>query len=239
MTAGCGSGSGWRAMTPRTITAVVLAAGLLGGCEADLHDDVGPRVPVPNVAGHVVRAGEAAEELKVELRRAADATVIDSTDTDDDGEFAFADVGPGLWEVKVSGDEEGDFEALTAEFTVAAPESLMALGALDVWAYGAMPIEPEDGARVARPTLFAPLLLQWRLPSRAADWARAQVYDVAGEAVWFSDKRVSTEVTWNGLGSEGTYAGQFVPAGDYTWRVKVGFADGSEARLDRRQVRFE
>lgn len=218
---------------------LLLAAVLLTGCEADLQDGIGPRVPVPNATGGVVREAAPAGGLEVELRRAADAVVINSTETASNGRFDFSDVGAGAWEVKISGDENGDFEAVTREFTLADPDSLVDLGVFDIAAYGAAPLAPEDGAVMARPGPFAPVLFTWSLPTRSVLWARAQVYDAAGQAVWVSDKEAVAQALWNGLGSEGEYAGRLVPAGDYTWRVKVGFADGTEARLDRRGVRFE
>ena len=74
------------------------------------------------------------------------------------------------------------------------------------------------------------------LPDREVTWARVQVFDQDGHAVWYSLKKVAAEVTWNGVGSEGSYTGLMVPEGDYHWRVKFEFPDSLEARSNRRHI---
>ena len=56
---------------------------LVAACEVDVHEEAGPRVPVPNVVGRVLRAGAVAGDLDVELRTVPNADVVDSTETDE------------------------------------------------------------------------------------------------------------------------------------------------------------
>jgi hypothetical protein len=203
-------------------------------CSVDVQDGVGPSVPVPNVTGQATRAGDAAEDLEVDLRRAEDAVVVDSTSTNGAGEFLFADVTLGEWEVKVSGDEESDFDSVSREFTLAHAGSLVVLPDLDVSAYGTVLLEPQDGSEMPTPNPFQPILFRWTLPDREVSWTRVRVYDAAGRPVWASEKGVREQAVWNGLGNEGDYDGRLVTAGDYSWRLKLGFPDDLEARVDYR-----
>jgi len=222
-----------------TYTALLMALLVAPGCSPDLQDGLGPRVPVPNVLGMVVRAGEEAEDLEVELRTAETAVVTASTSTDDDGEFEFFEVQPGDWEIKVSGDDQGDFHAVSREFTLEETTDPVDLPATDIAAYGAQLSEPAAGATMPRPNPFQWLTFRWVLPESGVEWARVQVYDDQGESVWFSEEENSAEMAWNGLGNRGDSEGQAVPAGSYIWRVKMGLADGVEARLQSRELILE
>jgi hypothetical protein len=95
------------------------------------------------------------------------------------------------------------------------------------------------GASLEVPSLFSPLPFHWQLPERQVEWARVQLYDAGGGAVWNSSKDPVAEALWNGIGSEGPYAGQAVAAGEYYWRVKMQFPDGLEARLDPRPLTLQ
>ncbi|MCK4414613.1 MAG: carboxypeptidase regulatory-like domain-containing protein [Candidatus Eisenbacteria sp.] len=207
----------------------------LVGCEADVRDRVGPRVPVPNLTGQVVRAGAGADDVEVELRRAGDAAVVDSTETDQQGRFAFFGVAAGDWEIKASREEPGDFDSVSRTFVLADEEVPLELAAIDIHAYGAAPVEPEDQAVLPRPNLFAPMAFRWQLPERELRGVRVRCYDADGGAVWTSLKDIYNEIAWNGIGDEGEYRGELVPAGAYAWRVKVELEDGLEGRLDWRE----
>lgn len=209
------------------------------GCTVDVHDGVGPRVPIPNVEGLVVRVDAPAGNLDVDLRDAARATVLASTSTDRDGEFWFADIGTGIWEIKVSGAEEGDFNSVSREFSLEHPESLLTLAPMDVFAYGVTVLEPPDSGVVPKPNPFEPVTFRWILPEQAVKSARVRLYDGVGQPVWSSPRTLIEEALWNGLGNRGSYDGQLVPAGGYSWCVKMEFQDDLEARTDYRELELQ
>jgi hypothetical protein len=219
--------------------AVAYGAAVLGGfagCAVDVRDGVGPRVPIPNVTGHAMREANAADGLDVELRTLGGGAVVAATSTDAGGRFSFADVTAGDWEIKVSGDEPGDFDSVSQEFQLVDPEETLDLLPLDISAYGAAVEEPPDGATLAPPTLFEPTTFSWKLPDTEVAWARVQLYDEDGDAVWSSAKEVTEQADWNGIGNEGSYVGIAVSAGTYSWRVKLELAAGLQARLDPRTL---
>ena len=220
---------------------LLVGIGMLGvmGCEVDVHDGLGPREPDPNVIGVVLRAGDPAKGLEVDLRTTPDATTTAVSVTDGAGQYCFADVAPGYWEVKVSGNEAEDFHSVSQEFTLAESNAKAFLAELDVSAAGGHLLAPPEGASHPVPTIFAPLTFTWALPEREIIWARVQIYDQGGDAVWFSDKESASDALWIGRGSEGAYDGTAVPAGHYTWRVKLVMADSSEARFDRQEIILE
>lgn len=225
---------------PRFWIVLLGGIGLISlGCEVDVHDGIGPREPNPNVTGRVLRDGDPAEGLEVDLRTAPDAINVADGVTDDEGRFAFADVAPGRWEIKVSGDESEDFDSVSQEFTLDDLAAKTILPALDVSAHGARLLAPEEDAALAIPTIFLPVVFSWTPPERDVIWSRVQVYDEADEAVWFSTKEAANEVMWIGRGSEGSYEGLAIAAGRYSWRVKIAFSDSSEARFDRWEITFE
>lgn len=226
---------------PRRFAAVlvVLALGGLAACAPDFQDGAGPRVPTPNVLGQVLRDSAEAEDLGAVLRTQADAFVVAEVETDDDGEYAFADVDSGNWEVKVSGAEPGDWHSVSREFELVHPDSIIVLPTFDILAYGAIALEPDDGGSNPLPTVFQPLHFRWTLPDLEVTWARVYVFDSEGYDVWSSAKEPVAEAAWNGLGSSGEYEGMPVPAGTYSWRVKMELGNGQECRLAYRTLVLE
>ena len=103
-------------------------------------------------------------------------------------------------------------------------------------AYGGATLEPEDGATHALPNVFQPLSFRWTLPELEVAWARAYVFDGAGGDVWISAKEPVSETAWNGLGNAGDWDGVPVPAGIYSWRIKIELTDGQECRLEYRTL---
>lgn len=209
------------------------------GCSVDVHDGMGPRVPIPNVSGRVTRAGQAADEVDVELRTLIDGEVVDSVSTASDGTFEFANVAIGDWEVKASGEDPSDFDSVTGEFHLARVDTLADLAPLDLFAYGAAPTAPPEGTALPTPNPFQPVVFRWTVPAHAYDWGRVYVYGANGEAIWFSARTGADSVLWNGLGSEGEYEGRLVSAGEYMWRLKFGFPDGQEGRTAYQTLELE
>lgn len=211
-----------------TALVCLLCAG--SGCSVDVHDGMGPRVPVPNVSGRVVRAGQPVDAIDVELRTVIEAVVVDSVSTASDGTFGFAGVAVGDWEIKVSGEDPLDFTSVTREFHLARVDTLADLAPLDLFAYGAAPNAPSEGAVMPLPNPFQPIVFRWTAPARAFESGRVYLYTASGDAVWTSVRTDADSALWNGLGSEGEYEGRFASAGSYTWRLKFDFPDGLEGR---------
>jgi len=115
----------------------------------------------------------------------------------------------------------------------------MTVTTIDISNHGSEMLEPTDGTRAAVPTLFQALTFRWVLPDVKVQYARVQLYNENGAAVWFSTREPVSEVSWNGIGNEGDYDGRPVSAGTYLWRVKIGFPDSSEARLRSRVLNLE
>ena len=208
----------------------------LSACSVDVHDGIGPRAPIPNVEGFVVREITPAADLEVDLRIAADATVVATAETDDDGKFEFSDVSAGEWEIKVSGQENGDFDSVSREFHLGDQDDLLSLPVFDIFAYGAASVEPADSALLTKPDPFNAITFRWILPRGTLHWARVQLYDEGGNSVWYSESEVVGQVLWNGLGNRGTYNGELVAEGTYTWRVKMEFLDSLQGRTDVRRL---
>jgi hypothetical protein len=206
---------------------------LLPACTVDLHEEMGPRVPIPNVIGGVQRLGIPCEGVKVDLRTAEGDTTLDSDRTDAQGRFGFAIELPGRYEIKARGSGAEDFESVTLAFEFPNPDSSVVLPTVELDRRGTAMTEPAPGDTVTLPTLTTPLWFHWVLPETAYLWARVQVYDAEGHPVWFSPKRATDRALWNGLGNQSAYMNQFVTPGHYTWRVKVAFPDSSEGRLAR------
>jgi len=220
---------------------VLFVGTFAAACGIDVHDGAGPRVPIANVTGYVNRAGLPADDLDVELRRADNAVTVAEGETAYDGSYAFYEVALGTWEVKVSGEETGDFDSVTRLFTIDREEERRELPPLDIDAAGATQTRPAEGAAHPAPTLFTSLTFAWVLPAFSTDAARAQVYDWDWNPVWSSDDEPGlTSIAWNGLtGNEGDYAGDFAPPGRYRWRVKFYIGDSLEARTDTRELVLE
>ncbi len=211
----------------------------VGACSPDVRDNIGPRVPVPNAMGQVARAGAPAENLKVELRCSVSAEVIASATTDDDGEYLFTDVPSGDWEIKVSGDEDGDFDSVSRIFGLAQRGDQAVLPELDIHAFGLTLLAPAEASSHPPPSLFDPIEFSWALPSVSIASARVQLYSAAGERVWSSEKTLGPTAVWNGIGNEGGHAGRPVAAGAYYWRVKLELGDEIEARSESYTLNFE
>lgn len=225
-----------------TLGALAIAVALalaLSGCSPDIHEGVGPRVPVPDVTGEVMRGGSAADNLDVDLRTVEGAVVVQSTATDARGAYAFYEIEPGDWEIKASGDMAGDFDAVSRVVRTVAVAGIKDVPRMNIDAMGAALLEPHDSVTVATPNPFQWMTFRFVLPDAEILWARVQVYEDSGVAVWSSDRALDSEVLWNGVGNRGEHEGRIVAPGDYRWRVKFQFPDSMEARLDMRALRLE
>jgi hypothetical protein len=202
----------------------------------DVQDGVGPRVPFPDVAGAALRASSPAPHLDVEIRDPGSGRVVLATASDARGRYAFSGVPAGRWEVKISGAAGGDFASVSREFERAAGQPTHLLPALDVFAFGAAPTAPPDGARLARPSPAQPLYFRWTNPPHPGRQARVLLYDQRGDPVWSSSRFAADSALWNGVGNQGPYSGALVPAGPYAWRIKFDLPDSVQARTALRAM---
>src|SRR5262249_37840243 len=97
-------------------------------------------------------------------------------------------------------------------------------------------MDPADGVRLPAPNPSQPVTFRWTMPSIPGVMARVQVFDATAKPVWYSPSVQLTEVPWNGLGNQGSYAGTFASPGNYTWRLKSAFPDPSQARVATRSL---
>lgn len=212
---------------------------LLEGCAVDVQDGVGPRVPLPDVEGTVLRASTPASDVDVELHNVATDTKMFDTESDLHGVFRFYAVPGGLWEVRVESDRPGDFASRSRQFYRADGDIKLVVPPFDIFAHGAGLEAPIAGAIVVAPTPFTPLDFYWESPPDSGVLARVQIYDDADQDVWRSSWVAADSVRWHGYGTEGSYQGVPVGPGQYEWRVRFQFPDTTEARTERIPLRLE
>ena len=219
------------------VSAAFVAWLLLTSCSPDMKDGLGPRLPVPNISGRAVRDGASASALDVAVRDPAGNTA-ESAKTDANGSYALS-APLGTWEVKLKGKLPGDFDSITRNLVIAGSGDRVALGPMDIFAYGAGLGAPSDASTLAPPTQAMPATFRWNPPTRVFTSARAQLFDLAGAAVWYSPKSADSSATWDGTENQGSASGSPAPAGAYTWRVKFEFPDSSAARTATWRVTFQ
>lgn len=210
---------------------VGVCVAITAGCSPNMHDGLGPRVPIPTVFGTVTRDGAPAAAIHVELRDATGSTKIQSTTSDPGGAFGLP-AGPGTWEVRASGSAASDFASVSRVFTTA--DGRASLPPLNLSADGAALLGPANHATMPAPP--DSLAFRWRAPSRAVRSARVQVYDSTGAAVWYSSSSTDSVAYWNGRPNQGTAAGPQAAPGRYTWRIRFAFPDTTEARTGKREL---
>jgi hypothetical protein len=212
---------------------------LANGCDVDVRDGLGPRVPEPDIEGAVLRGSAPAIRVDVELHNvASDAKVFD-TSTNRYGLYGFPDVPAGIWEVRVESDVPGDFASVSRQFYRTDSDGQLRLPNFDVSTRGGGLVSPAAGAATIVPTPFDPLDFRWSSPDVAGTIAHVQLSDSLGQDVWKSSRAMADSVRWYGYGSEGLYENTPVTPGVYEWRVKFEFADTTEARTERRLLRLQ
>jgi len=202
-------------------TALFGALVLAAGCSPDLHETVGPLVPLPNVYGAIVRDGVPVHDIKVKLEDVKADTTYGDDRTDLDGRFTFSEVGPGTWGVRVDSEEAGDFPRVTFEFAFATPDTVLEVPDLDVSARALALEAPQAGGSLPVPDLFHPVSFQWSWDSEADAQFQIRLYLEAGSAFWFSQKVRQTRILWNGLANMPGFEGKAAEPGAYIWRLRV------------------
>ncbi len=201
------------------------------GCSSKTQDIT---EPLPSVTGLVQRETAPALDVHVELLT-IDGRLITSTHTTSSGSYGIQVDASGTWEIKIVGNRAGDFDNLTRTFQFQAPQ-IVVMPPLDVYAYGAQAIQPDESTSAPAPSPIQPLTFRWTMPERPGASARVQFFDAAGKPVWYSNWLDTTQVAWNGLANQGAWAGHPAAAGVYTWRMKFGFPDSSEAHTAYRAL---
>lgn len=188
-------------------------------CSVDLHETVGPRVPVPNINGQVVRRGTPLGGRKVKLEPTNVDSTFDTDRTDADGRYAFLLADSGAWTIRYDGVDASEWNRVTWDFHLPSADSSVAVPMIDA-ASGCSLDSPADSGTVAVPSLFAPLEFHWSYPEDAAALqAQLRLYAEDGSPVYFSNRTSAGTVRWNGLKNQGSGAGRPVTPGVYKWRM--------------------
>ncbi len=210
-----------RGMAGPALPALPLALALaLVSCSPDLQESVGPRIPIPNVSGLVVRGGVPVSDRKVKLADTATDSTQATDRTDAAGRFYFSEVGAGDWTIKVSSSDPGDFASVTYQFVFSTAETTMDVAVLELSMRGMEMKKPDDGAETKLPSFIEPLHFEWNPPGDLPGTVQVRLYDSTGQPFWFSGKLRATQVDWNGIGNQGDRAGRPAGPGSYTWRLR-------------------
>lgn len=217
-------------MKPRSVLAQVAgiaSVALLAGCGREVAGP--PPAGTRQVSGTVVRAGTAVAGIKIKLYDDLERVQVDSTLTDGAGAYGFDGVGVGQWMVKVSPTLDSDLGYVRFFFDLSSPGQALVVPPFDVDGHGFDLVAPADGARLPRPTFTSPLTFQWTAYQASSLWSSARLDDSLGVLAWASPQGTQTQAAWNGLGNQPPYSGTAVPAGRYTWRVKLRLPNGVQA----------
>ncbi|MBD3162199.1 MAG: hypothetical protein GF346_07780 [Candidatus Eisenbacteria bacterium] len=208
-------------------------------CSRDLHEWTGPLVPLPNLTGRVLRAGEPVVDEKVELLETSTDTLITDDRTDGEGSYRFAEVGAGDWTVEVDSDDPRDFDKAAYEIRFTSDDTILALPDMDLALGGVEAREPEPDASVALPRFSVPLRFVWSPPDDRSRTIQVRLYADSGEPVWYSPElQGETELLWNGIGNRGDASGRPVAPGTFRWRLRVENGTGLELSTSYRDVSF-
>lgn len=207
-------------------------------CAPDLHETVGPLVPIPNITGTVLRDGDPIADIKVKLERASDDSLWAEDRTDAAGRFAILLPDTGTFVIRVDGQGSADFDKTTYEFHQATPEAVFDSPALDIDTRGFAIKEPDAGRTEALPSLFEPLQIRWDRSDSIGGRAQVRFYAQNGDAIWFSLRTEDPEVAWNGLMNQGSFRNRFVQPGTYRWRMIVDTSAGVRYTTAYRDVTF-
>jgi hypothetical protein len=212
-----------------TATSVLAFVALTAGC--GLSREVAGPAPAgtPQVTGTVTRAGVALQAMKVKLYDDLEQVQADSTVTDAAGAYGFNGVGAGHWMVKVSPTLDSDLGYVRFFFDVTAAGQAVVIPPFDVDKRGFDLAVPADAARLPRPTFSSPLTFQWTAYQGTYLWSSARLDDSLGVLAWASPQGTQAQAAWNGLGNQPPYTGGAVPAGRYSWRVKLRLPNGVQA----------
>ncbi len=206
------------------LLAVVL---LFCACLPDLRDSAGPRIPVPNLTGTVVRDGVPAFDLKVKLEIAATESLLAEDRTAPDGGYAFI-AGSGEWVLRVGSTRPEDFSRVIVPLRLDRPDSSVQVPPIDVARHEVAPVVPADSTEAPVPGFLSPITFTWSNPLRETRSAQVRVADSTGATIWTSDKLGSETVRWNGLANRGPGSGRAVGAGTYAWALRLEDETGRE-----------
>lgn len=199
---------------------------ILGGCSPDLQETAGPIVPYPNLRGTVVRDSTPVFDRKVKLAVGDTDSTFAEDRTDRDGNYAFSEIAEGLWTIKVSSSDPGDYASISCSFILATTDEETVIPPIDLSVRGLIVDAPQDGAALPLPGFSSPLEFRWTPPAGEGWEAQVRVYDAQGASVWYSVKDDVDHVLWNGIGNQGSAQNRPVEAGSYQWRIRIEY-DGS------------
>lgn len=203
---------------------------LLAGCGASRETAPASSGSTPaQISGTVSRSGTPLGGFKVKLYDDTTGLQVDSTVTDASGAYGFSGVAAGKWMVKVSPTDLGDFGYVRYFLDLSAAGQTAVVPPFDVFAHGLDLLSPADGTDTNPPTFSSPLHFSWSTYQAAFSWMNARLSDAADNPAWASAQGQATSADWNGIGNDGTYAGTVLPAGTYSWRVKIHLGSGVQA----------
>jgi hypothetical protein len=212
---------------------------LLAGCGLSREEPIPFRATAYALQGQVLRSGVPLTRQTVKLYDDLEATYLDSVVTDDTGHYGFGSAPAGGVMVKVTSLRPGDFRYVRYIFQRTSAASRDSVPPLDVWAYGCRLLAPEEGANLEQPSPSLPLEFTWTpMTGMASARYRVRLVDTADTLVWESSRDLETTASFNGIGTNAEYAGQFVSTGTFNWRVKVRLPNDVSAATEERGITF-
>jgi hypothetical protein len=194
---------------------------VITACSPDLHETAGPVIPYPNLTGSVMRDSIPVQNMKVKLQVIDTDSAYAVDRTDGRGRYGFSDIAAGSWTVKVTSADPRDFAGVTYTFTFPQDRPSFEVPALDMSLDGLSPSEPADSATVPVAGFSDPMTFSWSPPRKEVWTVQVRLYDASGDPVWFSDKRQSDSIVWNGIGNQGTHLNRPTLPGAYQWRLRM------------------
>lgn len=195
--------------------------------------------PTPAVEGSVVKHSQPVVGTTVSLYNDENYSLLDTTITDQTGDYRFNDIPDGRWLVKTVSEVPDEFGYVRYIFSLNPDTPEVVVPTMDVSTHGLSLLEPGEDDSVPTPDPFSPLDFVWSAYQGQIEWNNTRLYSEYDSLIWSSTKNSDTIATFDGVMNEGGSSGNPVQPGTYEWRVKLKFPNSTKAATRKETVIFE